>query len=121
MYNCDYFLSYLHSVPSEPPQNITVESESSTSIQVDWDPPREIFQFGIIRYYTVRYKVSMNSVGSIVSVNVTDILHRSLLINDLMEFTNYSVEVTAVTIGEGPYSDPVTVVTDQDSKCFCIL
>ncbi len=50
------------------------------------------------------------------SINVTDISNRSLLIDDLMEFTNYSVKVTAVTVGEGPYSDPVTVVTDQDSK-----
>ncbi len=50
------------------------------------------------------------------SGEMINVVNRSLIIDRLMEFTNYSVEVTAVTVGEGPYSDPVTVITDQDSK-----
>ncbi len=50
------------------------------------------------------------------SGEMINVVNRSLIIDGLMEFTNYSVEVTAVTVGEGPYSDPVTVITDQDSK-----
>ncbi|XP_064385915.1 uncharacterized protein LOC135334596 isoform X5 [Halichondria panicea] len=96
-------------VPGEAPQNIAVNSESSTSIRVEWDPPREDFQFGIIRSYIVLYRVT--ETGSAMVMNV---VNRSLIIESLMEFTNYSVEVAAVTVGEGPYSDPVTVVTDQD-------
>ena len=93
-----------------------MNSESSTSIRVEWDPPREDFQFGIIRSYIVLYRVT--ETGSAMVMNV---VNRSLIIESLMEFTNYSVEVAAVTVGEGPYSDPVTVVTDQDSKLFLML
>ncbi len=100
------------SVPGEAPQNVIVNSESSISILVEWDPPRENFQFGIIRSYSVLYRVTMEA-GSGITINV---INRSLIIDRLMEFTNYSVEVTAVTVGEGPYSDPVTVVTEQSSK-----
>ena len=38
----------------------------------------------------------------------------SYIIHNLEEFTNYSIEVTAVTVGEGPFSTPIIVVTDQD-------
>ena len=41
--------------------------------------------------------------------------HSSYVIQNLKEFTNYSIEVAAVTVGEGPYSTPITVTTDQDS------
>ena len=50
----------------------------------------------------------------------------SYTIVNLEEFTNYSIEVTAVTVGEGPYSTPIIVITDQDCKmqiidCLCML
>ena len=32
--------------------------------------------------------------------------HSSYVIQNLKEFTNYSIEVAAVTVGEGPYSTP---------------
>ena len=38
----------------------------------------------------------------------------SYIIENLEEFTNYSIEVTAVTVGEGPYSTPIVVITNQD-------
>ena len=40
----------------------------------------------------------------------------SYTIVSLEEHTNYSIEVTAVTVGEGPYSTPIIVITDQDCK-----
>ena len=41
-------------------------------------------------------------------------LQLSYIIENLEEFTNYSIEVTAVTVGEGPYSTPIVVITNQD-------
>ena len=49
--------------------------------------------------------------------NTTELISEqqsSYIIQNLEEFTNYSIEVTAVTVGEGPYSSPIIVITDQD-------
>lgn len=104
-----------YSVPGESPLNVFVESENSTSVRVQWNPPRQEVLFGILRSYRVRIAVTGQTNFSVIEVPS---LVTVLLIGDLMEFTNYSVEVTAVTVGEGPYSDPVVVTTDQDSE-FC--
>ena len=53
-------------------------------------------------------------------VNSTELIppnRNSFTLENLLEFTNYSIEVTAVTgAGEGPYSTPVYVVTNPDSE-----
>ncbi len=46
----------LSDVPSKPPQNITLETSSSTSIMVRWEPPPKESQNGIITGYKIRYK-----------------------------------------------------------------
>ena len=50
------------------------------------------------------------------SVTTELISQTSYTIVSLEEHTNYSIEVTAVTVGEGPYSTPIIVITDQDCK-----
>ena len=41
----------------------------------------------------------------------------SFVVDELSPFTNYNCSVSANTsVGEGPYSDPMTAQTDQDSK-----
>ena len=44
----------------------------------------------------------------------------SYIIENLEEFTNYSIEVTAVTVGEGPFSTPIIVITDQDGWLYIL-
>lgn len=43
-------------VPNEPPQNVTVETGSSTSVVLRWQPPPEGTQNGLITGYKIRYK-----------------------------------------------------------------
>ena len=100
-------------VPGEPPANVRGQNNnSSTSIIVEWDPPREEVLYGILRGFRIRY-VAMDT-----SIPVTTelISQTSYTIVSLEEHTNYSIEVTAVTVGEGPYSTPIIVITDQDCK-----
>jgi len=109
---------FLYSVPGEPPGNIRGQSNSSTSILVEWDLPRQEVLYGILRGFRIRYVVATNA--NIPSASVTTELiseqETSYTIVNLEEFTNYSIEVTAVTVGEGPYSSPIIVITDQDCK-----
>ena len=48
------------------------------------------------------------------SVNTSNL---SISLTDLQEYVNYTISVRAYTvIGAGPYSDPETILTLQDSK-----
>ena len=92
------------------------QSNSFESILVQWSPPTEDFLYGILRGYLIRY-INNDDPGSGYMYNDSILdTDRSFIIERLLQFTNYSVEVAAVTIGDGVYSDPVSVLTNQDSK-----
>ena len=110
-----FYCYFLHIVPREPPQNVEARNESSTTISVQWESPPQEFLFGILRGYIIRFVP-----GQMGIVNLTKLIPsnmNSFILENLLEFTNYSIEVTAVTgAGEGPYSHPVYVVTNQGKK-----
>ena len=115
----------MYLVPGEPPGNVHGQSNSSTSILVEWDLPRQEVLYGILRGFRIRYVVVMNESATVTSELISE-QRTSYTIVNLEEFTNYSIEVTAVTVGEGPYSTPIIVITDQDCKiqiidCLCTL
>ena len=119
-----YYYYYTFPVPGEAPLNVFAMNASSTSIQVDWDPPRPEFTFGILRHFIIRYAVANESETfnttdfSTTDFNTTELIPASdisFTIQGLLEFTNYSVAVAAITVGRGPYSPPFYVITDQDS------
>ena len=95
--------------------NITAFSSSSTSVIVVWEPPPPDKIFGILRSYEIRYYIAKPDSDPFF---ISDIPaeERMFEITRLLEFTNYSVEVSAITVGNGPFSSPVYVVTDEDSK-----
>jgi len=105
----------LHSVPGEPPRNVRGQNDSSTSILVEWEPPRQEVWYGILRGFRIRYVAAINEHASVTTELISE-QETSYTISNLEEFTNYSIEVTAVTVGEGPYSTPIIVITDQDCK-----
>ena len=108
----------LYSVPGEPPRNVRGQSGSSTSVLVEWDLPRQKVLYGILRGFRIRYVVAKNSNNMSNTLELVSEQHSFYVTQNLKEFTNYNVEVAAVTVGEGPYSTPIIVITDQDS---CIL
>ena len=109
------------SEPGAPPENLKGQYKSSTSILVTWDEVPKDQQHGHIRSYTVFYKKSnggeeKNEKVSSPSPQVPPA--RQVVLKDLTEFTNYSIQVLASTfIGGGPRSDTIRVSTDEDSKC----
>ena len=101
-------------VPNAPPANVTGNNETSTSIFVQWDEVPADNQTGIIVNYTVTYTElprgsSLNEVVIAPKRNITLVL--------LKKFTNYSITVFASTSkGGGSRSDPIFVLTDEDSE-----
>ena len=107
-------MDIFYSVPGEPPRNVRGQSDSSTSILVQWDPPRQEVLYGILRGFRIRYFAAMNTKNMSNTIELISEQHSSYVIHNLKEFTNYSIEVAAVTVEEGPYSTPIIVTTDQD-------
>ena len=102
-------------MPGESPLNVTAVNSSSTSVLVFWEPPTPELTFGILRRFEIRYYITSLPENPIIISNIPA-NRRMFDIKQLLEFTNYSVQVSAVTVGNGPFSSPVTVVTDEDSK-----
>ena len=102
--------------PSSPPSNVMATVVSSTEIVVTWDmvPPTD--RNGVITMYEVFYQ-PLETFGGVIgsmTVNVTG-LEMSTNLEDLQEYVNYTISVRAYTyVGEGPYSDGVTILTLKD-------
>ena len=105
-------------VPGEAPLDVMGYNSSSTSIVVIWFPPPPDVIFGILRRFEIRYFISSQPQ---LKAYITNLTHtdRTFEIRGLEEFTNYSIEISAVTIGNGPFSAPIYVFTDEDSKFHC--
>ncbi len=112
-------------VPGAPPQDVQVVALSSRSAKVEWLPPPSEKHHGQIIYYRIVYRLADPS-------NATDTtplekvfaldgnsqnLPYSTTISNLKQFTKYEVRVLAGTkIGNGPWSVPVTVTTEEDGN-----
>eukprot|EP00058_Branchiostoma_floridae_P021416 XP_002606906.1 hypothetical protein BRAFLDRAFT_126364 [Branchiostoma floridae] len=116
------YLYSVEGVPSSPPQNVTVQAETSRSLLVRWKPPPLQDRRGIITTYRVYYYVTPTVRGQqlatdsvFVSVNVTDDAQpMQFTLPGLTPFTDYSVRVSAVTSqGEGDKTDAVSTRTKQ--------
>jgi hypothetical protein len=87
---------------------------SPKSIAVIWREVLPIDENGIITMYQVSYEPSVTFDGAIgpLDMNVTGL---TADLTDLEEYVNYTITVRAYTsVGEGPYSEGVTVATPQD-------
>ena len=108
------FGSFFFSGPNAPSSNVRGQNSSSTSIFVQWSNVPAAAKHGVILSYTVTYKAlpAGSQRTKVVSAPTT---HATL--TDLNEYTNYSITVFASTIkGDGNLSEPIVVITDEDSK-----
>ena len=105
--------------PSAPPANVYGHNTSSTSIWVDWDIVPVVDQNGITLTYTVTYMALPD--GSPLSTVVIAPTTQANLIG-LAKYRNYSITVFASTAkGDGNSSEPIIVITDEDSKFSIVL
>ena len=81
---------------------------SHTTIYVYWQLPEEIDRHGVITSYDIMYSTDGNE------EIMMDVTTTSATLTDLLEYANYSISVRARTeVGEGPYSEPIIVLTDE--------
>ena len=88
-----------------------VQSESSTTLVLSWQPPAPENQNGIIVHYIVN--ITEMETGRLLSFTVNT---TTLSIPTLHPFYTYTCIVAAATVGTGPYSFPVEVELPEDGK-----
>ena len=109
----------IFSEPSAPPPNLRLVDTTSTSILVKWDEVPSVNKNGIILSYTVKYQAVGNDNVTLEEgpVNTTTVGLLRANLSGLIKNQRYNISVLATTIkGDGPYSDPITEITNQDSK-----
>ena len=101
----------MYIVPAGPPRNVTLLDTDPAMLSIRYRPPLASLRNGDVTGYVIRY----TRVGSGVSQMISGF--RTSVIPGLVAFTSYSVEVAAVNVnGTGPFSDPVTGLSGQDSE-----
>ncbi|EDV28444.1 uncharacterized protein TRIADDRAFT_51357 [Trichoplax adhaerens] len=82
----------LEAAPSEPPSSLNLESLSSQSIRVSWEPPALKKRNGILHGYRITYRAA----GGIAQhLNITDKGLRSYVLVKLKSLTYYNVAIQA--------------------------
>ena len=83
---------------------------NASSITVVWDPVDCNYRNGDITGYSLQYTVKGSSSSR--NLNISGEQTPEAIISGLSAFTNYTVEVAAMTVnGIGVYSDPIDVRT----------
>uniref|UniRef100_A0A8C8RVJ0 Sidekick cell adhesion molecule 2 n=1 Tax=Pelusios castaneus TaxID=367368 RepID=A0A8C8RVJ0_9SAUR len=101
------------SPPQRPPQNVIASGRTNQSIMIQWQPPPENHQNGILKGYLIRFCLAGLPVGYQFK-NITNADVNYLLLEDLIIWTNYEIEVAAYnSAGLGVYSARVTEWTLQ--------
>ena len=83
---------------------MSIADVSSRNMTIVWDPPLAEHQNGIIRLYIV--DISVEESGENYQMNSVT---TSLIVSDLHPYYSYSIGISAVTIGQGPQSDPQSI------------
>ncbi|BFG03461.1 neogenin [Drosophila madeirensis] len=90
------------STPSEPPNNVTLEVTSSSSITVHWEPPAEEDRNGQITGYKIRYRKFKDAP----QVKSTPANIRYFELSGLDRSAEYQVKIAAMTVnGSGPFTE----------------
>ena len=115
-------LTILPLEPSGAPQAVTVGVTSSRSISVSWHPVIAEDRNGIIKRYKVNYHALPNTYVVTKFLNITkeqQNKRQTATLDNLNEFTNYSIGVLAFTLlGNGPASVGQVVETLENSKFY---
>uniref|UniRef100_A0A8C6MIQ1 Sidekick cell adhesion molecule 2 n=1 Tax=Nothobranchius furzeri TaxID=105023 RepID=A0A8C6MIQ1_NOTFU len=99
--------------PSAPPQTVIASGRTNQSIMIQWQPPPESYQNGPLQGYIIRYCLSGLPVDCQIK-NITSPDQTSLILEDLIIWTNYEIEVASYNgAGRGTYSHKVTEWTLQ--------
>ncbi|XP_066142071.1 roundabout homolog 2 isoform X1 [Euwallacea fornicatus] len=102
----------LEDVPSAPPDTVTAGFFNNTAGWVRWSPPPPQHCNGIITGYKIQIKGE--AMSNTIAMNASTV---SILIGNLSSGATYSARVAATTsAGQGPYSQPVALLTDPRAQ-----
>ena len=118
--NESYHFSVLPLDPGGPPQAVAIDVLSSTSVSISWNPVTADDRNGIIKGYKVNYQALPNGEMVAKFSNISSQQQnktQTVTLNNMNEFTNYSIGVLAFNlVGNGPASVAQVVQTLEDSK-----
>ena len=98
-------------MPTGAPSDVAATLVTSTTVTVAWSPPSFDLQNGLIRYYNIT--VTEHETARIIWLLENN---TQITVDGLHPYYYYSVQVAAVTIGIGPFSDPVSVQLLESGK-----
>ena len=105
-------------VPSGTPQSIQAQSIDSRSLLLAWEPPLAEEQNGVIQEFFIN--ISVAETGDEFQQQLTN---TTLIAEDFHPHYTYSLVISTVTVGPGPYSEVYTVQMPEDGRPLgcCIL
>ena len=98
-------------VPTSAPIYQSGVALSSSSIYLSWDPPPQLERHGIIREYKIN--LTEQETGVLTTYRTSS---ESIEVSLLHPFYTYTWIVTAVTIGDGPFTATKNVTTLEDGE-----
>ena len=101
-----YFNIFHFYIAPYPPLNVNANTINSTAVRVNWNPPD--ITNGIIRYYTVVYRLNDSSVT--MELNSTDV---TVVVSNLDPFNYYVFYVLAFTVASSDPSENDTALTAE--------
>jgi len=100
--------------PAAAPRNVAASARSANSVMVQWQPPPSGQWNGDIKGYFIRYRLSGYSTAEWNERNVSSEHARNLLIEPLITWREYEVQVAAYNDrGLGVFSKSVDVTTKE--------
>lgn len=96
--------------PISPPLSLLISNVSASGFLLSWSDPPLSDQNGVVRSYEVNI-TEENTANQFQLISFS----KSQWVASLHPFYNYSCIVSAVTVEAGPYSEPITVTTSEDS------
>ena len=109
MYAC-----YFYTAPSGAPLfNNIMPNKTSTTLDLEWEPPLRQHRNGII----IRYSLQIRNVAT-GNVSVLNNIHSTnTTVRQLLPYTTYEYQIAAYTsVGRGPFTSPLSIQTNQDGK-----
>ena len=114
--------------PTAAPVDLIVVNQSSTSLEARWSAPPINETNGIIRHYVIKYReveCSNYSYGNVDGTTKDETVRGdvySVILDSLAYWKCYQVNVTAVTVSEGPYAtDSETRTSENGSGIIPVL
>ena len=97
----------LCAAPARPPEDVVVDVLGAHTLNVSWLPPSSQ-QNGVIRSYSVNMTQANTQQDYQHSTNNT-----SIIIDHLLPYTAYFIQVAAVTVSAGPFSETLYAATPE--------